>query len=117
MQYQRISRGDDRAADGRQWTDGAAAFVLPVMRGFIAKIKGQNANGAKAYDLQPLIEKLGPYAQKRLALYPRAQAWSIIIDQEPHREPWRVASLRDSGFEQQRRRKRFWTKRSVALQF
>ena len=42
-------------------------------RGFIAKINGQNANGAKAYDLQPLIEKLGPYAQKRLALYPRAQ--------------------------------------------
>lgn len=41
-------------------------------RGFIAKIKEQNVTGAKAYDLRPLIKKLGPYAQKRLALYPRA---------------------------------------------
>jgi DNA-binding MarR family transcriptional regulator len=42
-------------------------------RDFIAKIRGQNATGARAYDLRPMIEKLRPFAKKRLALYPRAQ--------------------------------------------
>ena len=42
-------------------------------RGFIEKVKGQGATGAPAHDLTPLIEKLRPYARKRLALYPKAQ--------------------------------------------
>src|SRR5262249_31588665 len=42
-------------------------------RGFVDKVKGESATGTPAYDLMPLIERLRPYARKRLALYPRVQ--------------------------------------------
>jgi DNA-binding MarR family transcriptional regulator len=43
-------------------------------RGFVEKVKGQNKYGTPAYDLRPLLDKLLPYARKRLAQFPRAQA-------------------------------------------
>ncbi len=36
-------------------------------KGLIEKVKGHSATGTPSYDLAPLLEKLRPFAQKRLA--------------------------------------------------
>lgn len=43
-------------------------------KGFIAKVKGQSATGTPSYDLGPLLAKLRPLAQKRLAARSGPQA-------------------------------------------
>jgi predicted transcriptional regulator len=42
-------------------------FASLVEKGFLRKVKAQNATGSVAYDLQATVEKFRPYAQKRLA--------------------------------------------------
>ncbi|SHK32198.1 Helix-turn-helix domain-containing protein [Roseomonas rosea] len=45
-----------------------------INKGFIAKVKGQSSTGTPSYDLGPLLSKLRPFAQKRLAARSGPQA-------------------------------------------